>query len=418
MLGSMYSRRFWMLLSGGILLLSCLIAGAVQMVRLERAELEHESPWAQLTALKDQPTATRISARITEVELKAGEQSIFELCTQDAFLNTRWKDAFDVVIWEPSLQRVELRIPLDDAHLAQVKRSERRSCLTLGGGRIERTGTYAMDVVWAEKPTPSADLSAVPLKARVLAKTPLSIREGLMVFGAALGALLIVLSGFAQGGTSEPRRTRTVPWALAGTLLALALAAGILHIPVPGAIGGLVRGLTLSLVQIGIAVSIAFMLYQTPRFGLGLMSPAKGASAWLLIAVLVAFVLRPVALFALSVIPQTGEAPIEAFISFPSGALSFALLGMVLPLAEELFFRGFVYGSLAPLGRTYAFSLTTLLFASVHAQQTWGNWGALLAVTLTGAALTLLRALSGSTLVSGVAHLLYNLSLWTDAFRS
>ena len=60
---------------------------------------------------------------------------------------------------------------------------------------------------------------------------------------------------------------------------------------------------------------------------------------------------------------------------------------------------------------------TIVLFASVHAQQAWGNWGALLSVTLTGAVLTLLRALSGSTLVPAVAHLLYNLSLWTDSFR-
>ena len=40
-----------------------------------------------------------------------------------------------------------------------------------------------------------------------------------------------------------------------------------------------------------------------------------------------------------------------------------------------------------------------------------------LAVTVTGFVLTCLRALSGSTLVPAVAHLLYNLTLWSDSFR-
>jgi membrane protease YdiL (CAAX protease family) len=108
---------------------------------------------------------------------------------------------------------------------------------------------------------------------------------------------------------------------------------------------------------------------------------------------------------------------VEAFVSWPSGALAFAALGMVVPLAEELFFRGFVFGALEPLGVRTAFAGALLLFASAHVQQLWGNWGALLSVTLTGAALTALRAWSGSTLISAIAHLLYNLSLWTESFR-
>ena len=119
----------------------------------------------------------------------------------------------------------------------------------------------------------------------------------------------------------------------------------------------------------------------------------------------------------MSVVPATGEAPIEAFISWPSGALAFAVLGMVVPLAEELFFRGFVFGALRPLGVGMASVGTVLLFAAVHAQQAWGNWGALLSVTVTGIILTALRAVTGSAIVPAVAHLLYNLSLWKDSFR-
>ena len=93
-----------------------------------------------------------------------------------------------------------------------------------------------------------------------------------------------------------------------------------------------------------------------------------------------------------------------------------SLLGMTVPLAEELFFRGFVYGTLRTFGPVTAFVGAAVAFAAAHAQQTWGNWGALIAVTLTGLVMTTLRALSGSTLVPVTAHVLYNLSLWRSSF--
>jgi membrane protease YdiL (CAAX protease family) len=173
----------------------------------------------------------------------------------------------------------------------------------------------------------------------------------------------------------------------------------------------------LALIEGGVALLFAILLYRVPRAGLSLHAPARHPGLWLLVAVLCAAVLNPLARLALSVVPATGEAPIEAFIAWPSGALAFAALGMAVPLAEELFFRGFVFGALSPLGTVTASVGTVLLFTAAHAQQAWGNWGALLSVTLTGTILTALRAATGSTLVPAVAHLLYNLSLWKDSFR-
>jgi membrane protease YdiL (CAAX protease family) len=416
MLLAMLSRRVLVLLVGVILLTSGLTVAAIRVVLLEREELEHASAWNSLQSLAGRPGATRISARLTEVKLNAGEEALFELCARDPLLPQRWTNAFDVVVWEPASKTVELRVPLDAPHLAQAKRQSVRACLPLGGGRVKRSGTYAVDAVWANKAPLPAPVQAAELQTRVLARRPLSAREAVLVLCSALGALVSVFSAFAPSSEPVVSRRRTVTWAFAGTALAFALTLLVLRLPIPGSIGGFARGLSLSLIQIGIAVASAYLLYRVPRVGLGLHAPQQRAGLWLFAAVGAALLLRPLSLLAMRVVPATGEAPIEAFISWPSGALAFAALGMAVPLAEELFFRGFVYGALRPLGFAPAFAITTLLFASVHAQQTWGNWGALLSVTLTGAVLTALRAFSGSTLVPAVAHLLYNLSLWTESF--
>lgn len=410
-------KRLWLLLSGLILLLGALGAAAVKIVLLEQDELEHVSPWQTLDSLANAPGATRISARLTEVELTAGEQALFELCAQAPMGGPAWQDVLTAVAWIPTRQKLELKVPLDAAHLALVKHGRGESCLTLGGGKVAESGRYALDLTWVGT-TPSPELREVPLRARVLARTPLGLREGVLVVVAALGAMLSVFAGFVPSDDAPPSPKRKTPlFALAGTFVAVGLAALVLRLPVPGAVGGFARGIALALVECAVALCFAFVLYRSPRAGLSLHAPERRAGLWLFVAALSAAVLNPLARFAMSVVPASGEAPIEAFISWPSGALAFALLGMTVPLAEELFFRGFVFGALRPLGLGAATFGTVMLFACAHAQQAWGNWGALLSVTLTGTLLTILRAVTGSTLVPAVAHVLYNLSLWKDSFH-
>jgi membrane protease YdiL (CAAX protease family) len=408
--------RLVVLVVGLALLGGALAAAAVQVVMLERGELEHVSPWRSLAALSSAPGSTRISARLTEVELSSSEQALFELCADQPMRGQAWTDVLTVVVWIPTRQKLELKVPLDAAHLAVAKHADGLSCLTLGGGKVAAPGRYAVDLTWAGKTLPSA-LREVPLRARVLARKPLGMFEGSLVIVAALGAMLSVLSAFAPDGRNPEPRRKTAPFALIGSLVAITLAAIALRLPIPGAIGGFARGMALALIEGGVALLFAARLYGAPRAGLSLHAPARSQGVWLLVAVLAAMVLNPLARLALAVVPATGEAPIEAFISWPSGALAFAALGMAVPLAEELFFRGFVFGALAPLGTLAASVGTVILFAGAHAQQAWGNWGALLSVTLTGTILTMLRAATGSTLVPAVAHLLYNLSLWKDSFR-
>jgi membrane protease YdiL (CAAX protease family) len=130
------------------------------------------------------------------------------------------------------------------------------------------------------------------------------------------------------------------------------------------------------------------------------------------ISVLLAFCAR----VALRVTPSTGEAPLESFISWPSGMLAFATIGVIAPLAEELFFRGYLFRVVLPLGRIAACAITLALFVALHLAQSWGNWGGVLAVALTGTVLTWLRAASGSLLPSALAHVLYNAALSLSAF--
>jgi len=406
--------RLLILLTGLTLLLGSLTGAAFRVVSLERRELEVEGEWSTLDALATQPGSTRISARLSKTTLNAGENALFEVCSQDALGAERWRNSLDFVVWRPSTQKMELRVTLDDKHLALVKRSEGRACLTLGGGTISARGDYALDAVW-KKALP-AELRRVPLRARVLARTPLGASEGLLILGAGFGAMLSVLAGFSPASDRTPEKRTSAIWAVAGTGLAMLLAAVVLRLPIPGSIGGLSRGLLLACVEIGVALLAARLMVGSVREGLALHAPPSRASMWLLVAVLCAAVLHPLARLAMEIVPASGRAPIETFISWPSGALAFAALGMSVPLAEELFFRGFVFGSLSPLGKPVAFVGTVILFTSVHAQQAWGNWGALLAVTITGIVLTALRAATGSTLVPAVAHLLYNLSLWRDSF--
>ncbi|MFZ9502539.1 MAG: CPBP family intramembrane glutamic endopeptidase [Beijerinckiaceae bacterium] len=87
-------------------------------------------------------------------------------------------------------------------------------------------------------------------------------------------------------------------------------------------------------------------------------------------------------------------------------ALSFMAVVVFAPLAEELFFRGWLYGVLrARMGGVAALLACAGAFALAH----WDGTGFYpLAVFLPGLALTILRARTGSAQASALAHAVYN----------
>jgi membrane protease YdiL (CAAX protease family) len=415
--------RWLALLLGLGLLFDSLVFGALRVRTLLRAELEYEGPWQSLAERAHAKGATRVSARLAEVALRAGEDATFEVCAQSDLALPVWQGALDFVVWRAAEQKLELKVALDAAHRNLVKRAQDRSCLPLGGGRIAVSGRYALDAVWPSGVLAPA-LARVPLRARILGKQPLGLYEGLLVVGAALGAVLMLLAGFGgakpapqQGAARRETQPRAALWALAFGLLGIIMFQALQRIPLPFLGSGVGRGLTVGALEVSLAVLGARLAFVELRPGLSLLAPALRPTAWLLSTAAFALLLRVISHFCLSLVPRTGEAPIETYIAWPSGALSFALVGMAAPLAEELFFRGFVFGALRRLGLLAAFLGSFGLFVLAHVQQVWGSWGALVSLILTAATLTALRALSGSTLVPALAHVLFNLSLWSASFR-
>ena len=67
---------------------------------------------------------------------------------------------------------------------------------------------------------------------------------------------------------------------------------------------------------------------------------------WLVLAPLIGLALVILGRLIVALVPATGLAPIELFVEMPSGRLAVALVAVFVPVAEELFFRGFVFGTL------------------------------------------------------------------------
>ena len=527
-------HKRWPLLAACALALGAFAFGALRTRALEQAEFEFTTPPASLNERMQQPNATRISARLGEVALAAGQFAVFELCGSDRFDAERWQGALELAVLQLEAKQLMLRVPLDAAHLAKVRRNSEAACLQLGSGPIEKSGTYSVEAVWSDKP-PQPAIAGTPLVLRVLAKRPLSAADRGPVYALALATLAGLLLWLRAtppaaarrepiAGTPtlhpsacdrQPENTRALasrglppsaaghaarsaqptggaptlrpaaaferqahgvsahanrgsplsaadrqapssvesgaaasmpPRAASGRLAssnepaagaaqrpgpaaperfsarALALrfgaAAGAVsllyafsQLPAPGSTWTLGKGALLFSLQVGLAWALARSFAPGGvAQALGVVAPLRPAIA--AASALAAWpVLVAAARFALRLVPSTGEAPIQSFIAWPSGMLAVALLGVLLPAAEELFFRGYLYGALLPLGRLTAAILSVSLFGLLHAEQSWGNWGGLFAVFSAGAVLCAVRVVSGSTLLSALTHVAYNLSL-------
>jgi len=401
-----------------VLVIAGLAGSAVRVLAHERSELEHESEPRTLAALAGAAGSTRVSARLSTVELQAGEHALFELCARDRLEPARWLQAFELAVFRLPDMHLMLRVPLDAAHLQTVRRNDAGACLRLGGGLIERAGRYSIDAVWPARP-PNAELRGVELQARVLAIRPLSTLDRAFVLAAGVGAVLLLLALLARpddpavdGGAAARADARPLLLAAVG-VAALVLAT---RIPTAGASMTLVKGFGLVLLQAGGALALGRSAWPaTARTALAFARPQR-VLFWLAGALATAVLLVLTAHLALRLVPATSEAPIQSFVSWPSGMLCFAALGVVLPLGEELFFRGYLYRAALGFGRAAAFAITCALFVALHAEQSWGNWGGLVSVATAGLALTGLRALSGSVLIPALAHVLYNFTLSMASF--
>lgn len=90
-------------------------------------------------------------------------------------------------------------------------------------------------------------------------------------------------------------------------------------------------------------------------------------------------------------------------------AVFLAMAILAAPFIEEVIFRGYFFHVLSRArGERLAIYVIALVFAFLHIGQYWGDWAAIVMVMLLGFALTMLRAWSGTTLASIIAHYAYN----------
>jgi membrane protease YdiL (CAAX protease family) len=105
--------------------------------------------------------------------------------------------------------------------------------------------------------------------------------------------------------------------------------------------------------------------------------------------------------------------PMEDFLSTPQAALMTAIFAVTLgPLMEELFFRGFLYPTLARrFGIIASVVLTAAGFGLIHSPQLGFTPGLVFIIFLVGLVLTIVRAKAKSVASSFVVHVAYNSTL-------
>ncbi len=435
--------------------------GGRRVAGLERHELEREGRWTPLAATPGANGAPEPHRSLTTARLERGEEVTFEVCTQDRLDAKLWRGVVDFAVWDPIAQQLVLRAPLDRTLLARAKRSSRGSCIVLArSAALAAGGTLAIEVVWPGRTLPAA-VRGTPLRGRILARRPLApsnrIPVGLVLLGALLGLAALTRwrrsrepppadiaaptpstsppaapSSLAADSTASTRppstpssqsvpsrsdpppplasesATRALTRVGAGLAILLLAGTAIAFVPIGGATAALFRGLLLAAVQVLAAALLVHAARRERAAALGMTRPTRALIA-LGLAPVIGVGLFYLGGLAARAIPSTGEAPVEAIVSWPSGTLAVALIAVVVPIAEELFFRGFLYGTLARrFGEAVAFVATVLLFALAHLPQEWGAFGSLASIFIAGVGFTALRWWTGSSLAPTLAHLAHN----------
>ncbi|MGF1467183.1 MAG: lysostaphin resistance A-like protein [Sandaracinaceae bacterium] len=429
------------------LLLAAGLGAVLRVAAVEALEVQV----VERTTIAERMTEDRSRARLLSAALRETQLASFELCSEERLTAGRWRDAISVEVAvrasDAAADEVALAYPLDEAALGHVRRNATSGCLEVAEATIDVAGRYSVDVRWEGDPPPA--LLDVPLSLRVLARPRLTGVDQALVALLWLGSLALAvalglggrgraprgqapLRASAPGGPAQSeRRLGSRPSLdpsgdldamaprIGGPAVRLALAVGAVlgayyatgWLP-PGAAAGLAAGMGLALAEGTVALAMIDGRTLRAKAEALALRPPSGLLGRPLVAFVVAAMvglgLVYVAGVATRFVPSTGTSPVQALIAWPSGRLAFMALAMVAPLGEELFFRGFVFGTVERWSRTAAFLAAWLLFALAHARQDFHQWGALIAVLVTGLALTGLRAASRSTLPPTVAHLVYN----------
>lgn len=400
------------------LALTLVVAGVVGGVHEAHSTARREhgatTPLSSVRGIAGDDAMGPGSARLLEVELEAGTHAFFELCSESGFRAPEWRRGLEMVVWSPNTQSVLVRSAIDAKRLEEVPTRAEAGCLMAGEGVVPEGGGYSFELVWAEA-APAPPVLEDRVWAHSIVRPVLGLRAYLAWLLLTFGVLSFVLLVGTYSPAIEPRGELAPPRSSAPYLrvIAASVVTGVsafvllprLRELLPIAIGGLL----LAFLEASVALTFLPGELRHRLKRVGATRPTYSWPASLGIAGVGALTLFTVANAALLLVPSTGESPIQRFVSWPSGQLSFALVAALAPLAEELFFRGFVYGLVEERsGARAASTVSFALFAAAHVPQVWGNWGGLVAVLAVGVVLTAQRRATGSIAVPALTHLLYN----------
>jgi membrane protease YdiL (CAAX protease family) len=420
----------------------------------ERAATERDvgGEAVALGALGDDASEPR---ELVRADLREGQAVIFELCADDGFSDAWTRTAgLEILFAEEDRFDVVRRVPFDAELAARVQREPSSAAdpadreTSSGGAGVDGVGCVVIGdaeslgvsgeyvIALAAGPLPP-ELAEVRARARVIAWTPLALGDRIGVWAALAGALQLVVALALPrrrrddagedvddaGDTNdaearEPSMRNAMLRVTLGVTVMVGALFGVSLVPVTGVGGAVVRGLIVALLEVVAAFFLVIPgvsalrrdAVRPPKIeALGLIPPRRAPIVWLVLAPLLGLALVILGRLIVALVPATGLAPIELFVEMPSGRLAVALVAVFVPVAEELFFRGFVFGTLERVrGANVALAFTVVLFAVVHLPQQWGAWGAFVSVATTGLALTLMRRFTGSTLLCAIVHLSHN----------
>jgi uncharacterized protein len=171
------------------------------------------------------------------------------------------------------------------------------------------------------------------------------------------------------------------------------------------------QGLLLSFVYVLVVIH-----HRRPFWsGLSWRKPSLGQALWLILGgVALAFAIQ----LAPNILPETRTFPLQQMFTSPAAGYAIGAYSILIaPWAEELIFRGFLFGIFERrAGLWFAIGVTALLFGGLHVPEYWGAWNHIILISLVGLTFSLARGLTGSLAPSVILHLAYNASLITGLF--